>query len=159
MLKHESVTVRCLGLERLLQVICDNKKQMYHALSRQDASTHDTNNFVVAMLKDLLLLAVKETNSKVLSACAECLGELGAIDPARIKLVLPTVMKKRAPKAIHTGLGRQSGSRKAEMVPLQLQSETLHAFNMAPWELSPTEMSLILLETHLVPSLKVRRIW
>jgi serine/threonine-protein kinase ATR len=153
MLHHESAHVRCLGLNRLLIVISEKKKEIYKVLSRANASAGstqflDTENFVTLILKDLLLLAAKENEERVLLSCAACLGELGAIDPARVNIMLPTATKKAAARS--GSRNRSGGSNRAS----SSTSEELGELNMAPWELSPTEMGFVLLENHLVPSLK-----
>ena len=75
---------------------------------------------------------------------------MGAIDPARVSVVLQSAINKRS-------LGADGGDKASKSSIKVVEAgncEDLTNFNLAPWELTPTEMSFILLEQHLVPSLK-----
>ena len=86
MLFHESSKVRGATLQKLHGVCVENRAKIKDALCEADVLSPD--NPVSLLLQDLLLLCRRETDRHVLVACAQCLGEIGAIDPTRVDIVL-----------------------------------------------------------------------
>ena len=86
MLTHESSIVRSATLQKLHGVCVENREKIKTDMCEADVLSPD--NSISLLLQDLLLLCRRETDRHVLVACAQCLGELGAIDPTRVDIVL-----------------------------------------------------------------------
>ena len=86
MFSHESSQVRGATLQKLHGVCVENREKIKTAMFEADVLSPD--HPISLLLQDLLLLCRRETDRHVLVACAQCLGEIGAIDPTRVDIVL-----------------------------------------------------------------------
>src|SRR5690606_758218 len=77
--RHESPQVRLLALKKVKAFVTTHRP--FHNSAAID-------NYASKLLESLLILARSETDPSVRSACAACLGELGAIDPAKVQVDL-----------------------------------------------------------------------
>lgn len=94
LLLHESAHVRLASLRQLHELIMRCKSDVYNSLSLRESSTGSifSTDLVSLLLSSLLRLCAQESDDRVRNFCGVCLGELGAIDPARIcvAISLPT---------------------------------------------------------------------
>ncbi len=130
MLKHESSNVRVLVLNRVFTFISDRRNKIYSAVTTFTSSNMSADSAISSLLQQLLYLCVHDSNSDVVDACAKCLGSLGAIDPARVNILLPSSHKL-----------------------LTYENNAM----LKPHEMSVVSVGIYLLEHHLVPSLKSNR--
>ena len=78
-------------------------------------------------------------------------GELGAIDPARVSIVLPTTKLCKQLK----GFAEKDRERVKEVSKVGSDSsESQRLLMLAPWELTVGEIGIVILEQHLVPELR-----
>ena len=113
MLFHESSKVRGATLQKLHGVCVENRTKIKTALCEADVLSSDSP--ISLLLQDLLLLCRRETDRDVLVACAQCLGEIGAIDPTRVDIVL-TASK----------LKHKRGHRAREILDLTMEDNVSH---------------------------------
>ena len=91
-------------------------------------------------------------------------GELGALDPARVSIVLPTSKLSKQLAALRAGnpsggAGPGQGAGAVTAGSSVTDSKSLQKLsasreNLAPWEVSVVKMGMSILEDHLVPELK-----
>jgi len=157
MLRNDSSMVRRMGLSRLLEVLRDSpsKLQLYSSLSSPTSASasHGQDNTVSHLLLELLLLVCKEHAPEVLDACARCLGEIGAIDPARVTVALSAAMRSRS-SAVSVPATAGSPRSSAGDSPRGDSTSVVQVGNPPPWECALVDMGLLLLEHHFVPELR-----
>ncbi|XP_041373194.1 serine/threonine-protein kinase ATR-like [Gigantopelta aegis] len=79
---HESLDVRIHALSKLRKLLREEKDVLYdYVLGSESADP------IVSQLVSVLLAGCRESDGKAECLYAECLGELGAIDPGRLELV------------------------------------------------------------------------
>ena len=89
-LRHENHAVRSTALDKLRQVI----SEQHHDICNYVLSDHTSNDLVSKLMRVLLKdLSVVESRG-ILVKYAECLGDLGAIDPGRLDLILKDELPK-----------------------------------------------------------------
>lgn len=74
---HETIEVKLHALSRLHKELSDN-----HAQVRQLMLASDNMDSIVLQLLDVLIQGFSERNEAIRVKCAECVGELGAVDPS-----------------------------------------------------------------------------
>lgn len=74
---HETMEVKLHALSRLHKELSDN-----HAQVRQLMLASDSVHSIVLQLLDVLIQGFSERNEAIRLKCAECVGELGAVDPS-----------------------------------------------------------------------------
>ena len=159
MLAHDSSQVRLMALNRLLDVCKEHKEgicQMVSSSAQQAAYSGQagaSGRVVSQLLGHLLELSVRETVSEVIDACGACLGEIGAVDPGLVRVLMHKKDRDRERDKPPTG-GASGGT---SAVP------SLHAANLPslndvnnspPWEMDVLRMGMALLWHHLVPGMK-----
>eukprot|EP00605_Chrysophyceae_sp_TOSAG23-4_P002524 GSChrysophyteH1.ASY1.ANO1.2789.1 assembled CDS len=97
--RHNSTHVRVMGLKQLM-TICrdvDKKQQLYMQASSATIgiSKHGLDTMINLLLQELLYMVRKERDQSVIDVIASALGELGAIDPARVQVSLPSTVQSR----------------------------------------------------------------
>ncbi|CAM9282925.1 unnamed protein product, partial [Discosporangium mesarthrocarpum] len=132
LLKDQSAQVRRAALKHLLLVLHRERHQLQPLLGLGE----EIDPCVEELLRGLLRMAT-DSNPAIRDACGACLGELGAIDPARVALSL---------REDGEGRSRHHGTSKS------LRSKTLS--DCAPWEVTLEDMALILITDHLVPAFR-----
>ena len=84
--RHENTSVRYTNMCELLPLLRENQQHVYRLAKANSESS------VSRLLGALLRSCTEETRTpigtRLLLKCAECLGELGALDPARVKITL-----------------------------------------------------------------------
>ncbi len=132
--RHESSEIRLIALDQLLEALRANRHQMETLLSSLTAADTSDNGSppVLAMLVNNLLSLVSESTEGCDMKALECLGELGAIDPA---LIMPHAQACR----------KQDGTRDPK------REETAAADREFPK--SSSSLARFLLEVHLAPAL------
>ncbi|XP_060075850.1 serine/threonine-protein kinase ATR-like, partial [Ylistrum balloti] len=115
---HESVDVRRHALSKLLKLLRDEKDKLYEYVN-----SNETADPVISNLVSLLLQGCRETDPRAQCLYAECIGELGAIDPGRLELMCNN------PKA---DLAKYHANIEEENFALELISEIINAFLAAP---------------------------
>ena len=144
MTTHASALVRLVAVDRLCTVCKEHKvelDQLIHiassATTQSNASSASEKDSVLSLLlKGLLLLCSRESDHRVQLAAACCLGEIGAIDPSRVKvgMLLPT--------------GADTSS-----ITSRIESGSKSGPGL-PWRVSLFDFGMFLLEHHLVPGLR-----
>ena len=144
MTTHASALVRLVAVDRLCTVCKEHKvelNQLIHiassATTQSNASSASEKDSVLSLLlKGLLLLCSRESDHRVQLAAACCLGEIGAIDPSRVKvgMLLPT--------------GTDTSS-----ITSRIESGSKSGPGL-PWRVSLFDFGMFLLEHHLVPGLR-----
>ena len=82
LLCHDSVQIKRTTLERLNVVLGANRVQVRRMI--------DDNDHVVSMLiSTLFAICSQNTDQQTALLCAECLGNIGAIDPAQVQPINP----------------------------------------------------------------------
>ena len=145
MTTHASALVRLVAVDRLCTVCREHKVELDKLIHASSATAQsysaatEKDSVLSLLLKALLQLSSRESDHRVQLAAACCLGEIGAIDPSRVKvgMLLPTV----ADTCI-TSRPEQSGSKSG--------SGSL----LLPWRVSLFDFGMFLLEHHLVPGLR-----
>eukprot|EP01038_Epipyxis_sp_PR26KG_P009200 gene9200-12410_t len=145
MINHESSNVREVALNKLLELCCEHRTSLNELIksisvngwSRQAGST----DLISILIQDLLQLSSRETDEKVKLLCAKVLGELGAIDPARLRLSRKDKDRSNV------------NSSNNENVVANRSNHNL-TDNFVPWDISVIDFAMYLLEYHLVPGLK-----
>ena len=95
----------------------------------------------------LLRLSAEEKSDDLSQAVCACLGELGAIDPARVTITLFENSAAKAAAAAATSSSSSSSPGTSSSLP---SSAPLHA----PWKTNDSQMALVLLQHMLVPKLR-----
>lgn len=133
MLSHASAHVRYVAVNRLTIACRENKEQLHRVLesTTNSSATTATEHIVSMMLQSLLRLCAHEQDGRVQAACARCFGELGAVDPSRVRVRLGK------PPALPATEGKSGGDSAA-----------------FPWHVKLHDFGLYLLEHHLVPGLR-----
>ena len=140
-------------LMHLLQVLVTREKDLLqHLLSmgQQLSSGRQEVSSVIAQLVQVLLrLSCTESSDEIKLLCAECLGAIGAIDPARMPLQMfyydSSSNSSAASKSSSTQ--KKDGSKKTA-------ATTSITSNMFAAELSIKELACVLIEKHLVNELR-----
>lgn len=145
MLKHDNCNVRVLALRRLASILrcADSKDQLHEAVtavSQGGSGVRSGQTVTSELLRELLSLLSHESDSKVSATCAQCLGELGAIDPSRVRVLLPRY--QGGVEKVDDGSGSA------------INRKVISAEAMVPWDFSVSDFGVYLLENHLVPMLK-----
>lgn len=86
---HETAQVRLIALRASRQILTEYKDDIYQVIADSminPASSSHYEHSIAFIMKELLSLCSRETIYEVKLACAKCLGELGAIDPAFLRL-------------------------------------------------------------------------
>jgi len=130
LLKHESPQVRIIALNHIRETFKRSRFYLYSTIS--SATVYVPDHCLSIMFQELLQLCGRESHEGVKEACAKCLGELGALDPARITNFLPPSSK--------------AASKSSK------QSDNYHAH--CPWEINEQKFGFYLLESHLIPALR-----
>ena len=147
MLKHDTVHVRAMALDRLLDVCRENKTALYDIIKSSAVNAayivgSGKQDIVSFLLQELLMLTAREREQLAIDACAKCIGELGAIDPALVTVDVLTSSKTLTNTVTVSG---------AQPVSISLSSD----LNCTPpWEVSGVQLGLFLLVHHLVPDMK-----
>lgn len=126
LLSHESKALRLAALH-VLKEKCNIMMATIYETPSESVSTVIADNTVSETMEALLELVARETDPQLMGACADCLGEIGAIDPARFRQRLSLVADR-------------SLASLAKAPP--------------PWDLTEVDYALEILQKHLVPSLK-----
>lgn len=122
-----------------------HRKEIYELIERGDLSSENkvssqsSSSIVSHVLNQLLSLCAKESSVAVRASLALTLGEIGAVDPNRITF-LPLNMT--AKQSIKSGLLSKDSNEKSSISIC------------CPWNISPEDFGFMLLESHLVPSLR-----
>lgn len=90
MLRHESAHVRLAALKKIRSV-CNNKsKDLYKTLTMKESTigSMSLQDVASSLLESLLQMCSTEASIAVRDECALCLGSIGAIDPARVNVIL-----------------------------------------------------------------------
>jgi serine/threonine-protein kinase ATR len=118
LLRHDSVQIKRTTLRRLNVVLETNRIQLRRLI--------DENDRVVSMLiHQLFAVCAQNTDRRTALLCAECLGNIGAIDPAQVQ---PVTTENP------TSLPRQARA--------------------APWTMSKQEFALFLVTDYLASALR-----
>ncbi|CAM9563001.1 unnamed protein product, partial [Phaeothamnion confervicola] len=133
LLRNESAQVRLTALRHLLRVLSAHRRQLVPLV----ASGATVDGSVADVLAGLLVVSASEEDDAAREACAACLGELGAVDPARLRLRLAEAVGTKPPGDAASGGG--SGTRRALA---------------APWETTVEGLALALIQVHLVPAFR-----
>lgn len=98
-LLHESPHVRLASLRRIRQFISENKNEIYTNLALKESSIGSScsTDLVSQLLGSLLRLCSMENDNEIRNVCGICLGEIGAIDPARVSIDLGTTTSEEPP--------------------------------------------------------------
>ncbi|OPL31024.1 hypothetical protein AM593_07600, partial [Mytilus galloprovincialis] len=78
---HESLDVRLHALSKLKNLLRDEKEALY-----QFVIGNETADPIVSKIVSVLLSGSRDSDSRAQILYAECIGELGAIDPGRLEL-------------------------------------------------------------------------
>jgi len=139
MTTHASAMVRLVAVDRLCTVCKEHKDELDRLIhvSSATAQCHaaERDSVLSLLLKGLLHLCSRESDHRVQLAAACCLGEIGAIDPSRVKVMLP---------GADTSISRPEQR-------LEGGSKSGPSF---PWRVSLFDFGMFLLEHHLVPGLR-----
>lgn len=117
-ISHESVDVRRHALSKLRKLLRDEKEKLY-----QYVNSNERADPVVSNLVALLLLGCRETDPRAQCLYAECIGELGAIDPGRLDLMCNN------PKA---DIAKYHANIEEDNFAVELINEVINAFLAAP---------------------------
>jgi hypothetical protein len=144
MMTHASALVRLVAVDRLCTVCKEHKvelDQLIHIASSATtqsyaSSASEKDSVLSLLLKGLLHLCSRESDHRVQLAAACCLGEIGAIDPSRVKvgMLLPT------------GAG-------TSIITSRIEGGSKSGPGL-PWRVSLFDFGMFLLEHHLVPGLR-----
>lgn len=113
-----------------ITTICKEQKLvLYNSLSNESSSgvTLSSDGTMSQLVYELLLLCSKETDAFILNLLSECIGELGAIDPAKISIFFNKSSKLTS--IINDGF-------------------------LLPWESTIMDFGMAMIEQQLVPCLK-----
>lgn len=130
MLKHESPTVREKILLLLGDVIQINLNRIYMIINessvRHSGDANVTNHHIVSsLMQTLLSMTSTESDNRVITALATCIGSLGAIDPSRISIVKTSNQLTATSQLLYT----------------------------PPWDTTYEMVIIDILDTYLIPSL------
>ena len=118
LLRHDSVQIKRTTLRRLNEVLETNRIQLRRLI--------DENDRVVSMLiHQLFAVCAQNTDRRTALLCAECLGNIGAIDPAQVQ---PVTTEN----------------------PISLPRQA----RAAPWTMSKQEFALFLVTDYLASALR-----
>jgi hypothetical protein len=126
LIRHDSLSIKRTTLRRLNEVLLLRRSDALELTSSNDAS-------VVRLVKELLVLCSQTADPETRLATAECLGSLGAIDPASLHL--------------HEGAARGLAGG-ADGSSLSAQTPP------APWTVSKVDFAVLLVSDYLVSSLR-----
>lgn len=110
----------------------ERKSLFQYELYFSGSSTSESLGLYI--LENLLLLSGRESDPTVSQIIAKCLGEIGAIDPAKVPFVINA----------------------ARISSWEINNTNYKKHQNPPWQLTPYEFSLILIEIFLVPRLRLR---
>ncbi|KAI5062158.1 hypothetical protein GOP47_0022697, partial [Adiantum capillus-veneris] len=86
-LQHESTSVRLMASSELKRVMSSQRKNLMGMLLGESCSdTSVINHLVVSLLQGCVEESRSVTSEKLKLFCAECFGELGAVDSVRLNL-------------------------------------------------------------------------
>nr|XP_022332154.1 serine/threonine-protein kinase ATR-like isoform X2 [Crassostrea virginica] len=95
--QHESTDIRIHALSQLRTLLQQEKDVLYdHIIGNETADP------IISQLVSVLLKSCRDSNVKAQSLIAECIGELGAVDPGRLELLTnnPKEARARFPSSI-----------------------------------------------------------
>ena len=130
LLRHESHQVRIIALNHITETFRDHRTFLYFTIS--SATVYVPDHYLSIMFQEILQLCGRESDGNVKAACGKCLGEIGALDPARVINFMPPSSK----------VTNKSSK----------QPDNYHTF--CPWEINEQKFGFYLLESHLVPALR-----
>jgi hypothetical protein len=180
MLLHESAHVRRATLQKIRSVVVEHREKIYGIILVGGSGTGvlPADSPVSLLLQELLLLCRRERDRGALVACAECLGEIGAIDPARVDIVLTASRLTYRRQRLAAGLGdddvaagKPGGPAAAAAAPGRSNSSSSSSSSssspsgnggssgasvrdQAPWDFTIGALCLWVLEEHLAPELR-----
>lgn len=144
MLRHDSSQVRVTVLRRLLSAIRESRSLLF-ATELEGHSSSRPRGVLSTLVASLLALCARENDSAAKEACARCLGEIGAVDPARVSVQI-VHSSPSVDNVFNVITGRDSTSSSAGGVPPSLA--------LPPWEFNVWSLGLFLLHEHLMPALR-----
>lgn len=136
LLKHESKLIRYLAVETILRLCIKERKKLF-LLELNPSGTSSSSSLGLIIFENLLLLSGRENDLNVRQILGKCLGEIGAIDPAKVPFTVNST------KISNFGMELNAGS--------QYQK-----YQDPPWLLSPFQFCLVLIDKFLVPRLRLR---
>jgi len=128
LLNHDSSSVRLATLRKVLSLLRTSRPALYGLISGSDTAEDVISDLVTMLLR----MCPDETEKDVRIACCICLGEIGAVDPARLNVTLCSRLGK---------------GEKALVPPT---SPPL----VAPWAVTESELGMTIIESMLVPLLR-----
>jgi hypothetical protein len=142
LLSHESNQVCLLALKILSNLLQENMSAIYSLVSTAAAASAGSSlssippdNVVSVLIRQLMSASSKFKDAATQEACAKCFGQIGALDPAKLCFLLPT---------IRSSLLRIENS----------DSDVRSKLTLPPWRYKESiyEFGMILLESYLVPA-------
>nr|XP_034325117.1 serine/threonine-protein kinase ATR isoform X2 [Crassostrea gigas] len=89
--QHESLDIRIHALSQLRSLLQQEKDVLYdHIIGNETADP------IISQLVSVLLKSCRDSNQRAQGLIAECIGELGAVDPGRLELLTNNPKEERA---------------------------------------------------------------
>lgn len=139
MLRHESSQVRVVVLRRLLSIIREKRRLVFPA----EFANGKSCSILSMLISHLLSLCSRENDRTAKDICAQCLGELGAVDPARVSIKLLN-SSSTSPALMKLILGKESG----------VNTINEYSASLPPWDFTVWSLGFFLLHEHLIPALR-----
>ncbi|KAK7486773.1 hypothetical protein BaRGS_00021920, partial [Batillaria attramentaria] len=90
---HESLDVRIHALSKLRRLLREKRDSLHELILGSETAAADP---VISQLVSVLLQGCREPNSKMQCRYGQCLGELGALDPGRLQLMINNPREQHA---------------------------------------------------------------